>query len=154
LPISGQSVRLALYLRRFRCLNPTCSAITFTERLPELLAPFAQRTVRLNELIRDLALAFGGEAGARQSVRSAMPTSGDTLLRRAHSAVPPTRPTPRVLGIDDFSFRRGQVFGTILTDGESHEVVDLLPDRTAKTAAAWLQQHAGVEIVTRDRSAE
>jgi transposase len=61
---------------------------------------------------------------------------------------------PRVLGIDDFSFRKGQIFGTILTDGERHTVVDLLPDRTAETAAAWLQKHPGVELVTRDRSAD
>jgi transposase len=153
-PVCGQPVQLVLHLRRFRCLNPACSAVTFTERLPELIAPSAQRTARLNELLRGLALAFGGEAGARQSERSAMPASGDTLLRRAHAATPSARPTPRVLGIDDFSFRRGQVFGTILTDGESHEVVDLLPDRTADTAAAWLQRHPSVEIVTRDRSAD
>lgn len=114
----------------------------------------AQRTVRLNAELRALALAFGGEASARQRVRSAMPVRGDTLLRRDHSAVPPTHPTPRVLGIDDFSFRKGQVFGTMLTDGERHEVVDLLPDRTADTAATWLQEHVGVEIVTRDRSAD
>src|SRR5437762_12182142 len=83
-----------------------------------------------------------------------MRASGDTLLRRAHAATPPPRPTPRVLGSDDFSFRNGQLFGTILTDGESHEVGDLLPDHTAEKAAAWLQKHAGVEIVTRDRGAD
>jgi transposase len=83
-----------------------------------------------------------------------MCASGDTLLRRAHAATPPALPRPRVLGIDDFSFRKGQVFGTILTDGERHAVIDLLPDRTAETAAAWLQKHPGVEIVTRDRSAD
>lgn len=153
-PICGQPLQLVLRLRRFRWFNPTCSAITFTERLPELIAPSAQRTTRLNELLCDLALAFGGEAGARQRARSAMPARGDTLLRRAHAAIAPARPTPRVLGIDDFSFRKGQVFGTILTDGESHKVIDLLPNRTAETAAAWLQKHANVEIVTRDRSAE
>jgi transposase len=153
-PICGQPAQLVLHLRRFPCLNRACPAVTFTERLPELIAPSAQRTTRLNELLRGLALAFGGEAGARQSERSAMPANGYTLLRRAHSAVPPSRPTLRVLGIDDFSFRKGQVFGTILTGGESHEVVEHLPDRTAETAAAWLQQHTGVEIVTRDRSAD
>ena len=154
LPISGRTARLLVHARRFRCLNPACSAVTFAERLPNLVALAAQRTVRLNAQLRALALAFGGEAGARQSVRSAMPVSGDTLLRRAHSAAPPAHPKPRVLGIDDFSFRKGQVFGTILTDGESHKVVDLLPDRTAETTATWLQEHAGVEIVTRDRSAD
>src|SRR5262245_35458196 len=154
LPICGHPVQLVLHLRRFRCLNRACSAATFTERLPELIAPSAQRTTRLNQLLRGLALAFGAEAGARQSERSAMRASGDTLLRRARAATAPARPTPRVLGIDDFSFRKGQVFGTILTDGESHKVVDLLPDRTAETAAAWLQKHSSVEIVTRDRGAD
>jgi len=154
LPISGRAARLVIHARRFRCVNPACSTVTFAERLPNLVALAAQRTVRLNTELRDLALAFGGEAGARQSERSAMPASGDTLLRRAHAATAPARPTPRVLGIDDFSFRKGQVFGTILTDGERHAVVDLLPDRTADTAAAWLQKHPSVEIVTRDRSAD
>lgn len=154
LPMCGESVRLLLHVRRFRCLHHACPAVTFTERLPALIAPAARRTVRLNEALRDLALAFGAEAGARQSARSAMPASGDTLLRRTHAASSPAVPTPRVLGIDDFSFRKGQVFGTILTDGERHTVVDLLPDRTAETAAAWLQNHPGVELVTRDRSAD
>lgn len=154
LPISGRVTRLLLHARRFRCVNAACPSVTFAERLPNLLLPAAQRTVRLNTALRDLALAFGGQAGARQSTRSAMPASGDTLLRRAHAASPPIVATPRVLGIDDFSFRKGQVFGTILTDGENHRVVDLLPDRTAETAAAWLQKHPGVEIVTRDRSVD
>jgi transposase len=154
LPVRGLPVRLLLHVRRFRCLNPTCPVRTFSERLPLLVTSAAQRTVRLNDELRDLALAVGGEAGARQSARSAMPASGDTLLRRAHRAPLPAIPTPRVLGIDDFSFRKGHIFGTMLTDGESHQVIDLLPDRTAETAAAWFQQHPGIEIVTRDRSAD
>lgn len=154
LPVCGLSVRLLLHVRRFRCLLPSCPAVTFSERLPELLAPAAQRTNRLNEALRELALAFGGEAGARQSARSAMPASSDTLLRRAHSATPPVRPTPRVVGIDDFAFQKGRVYGTILTDGETHAVVDVLPDRTPETVAAWFEQHPGVELVTRDRSKE
>ena len=118
------------------------------------LTPAAPRTVRLHEALRDLALAFGGAAGACLRARSALPTSADTLLRRAHAAALPVLPTPRVLGSDDVSFRKGQVFGTILTDGERHKVVDLLPDRIAETAAVWLQKHPGVEMVTRDRSAD
>jgi transposase len=154
LPISGRSTRLLVQARRFRCINPACPTITFAERLPNLVAPSAQRTVRLNAALRDLALAFGGQAGSRQSARSAMAASGDTLLRRAHAATPPTRPTPRILGIDDFAFQKGRVYGTILTDGDTHDVVDLLPDRSAETVTAWLAAHPGVEVVTRDRSTE
>lgn len=154
LSITGRATRLFLHARRFRCINPACPTVTFSERLPNLVAPAAQRTLRLNAALRDLALAFGGQAGARQSVRAAIPASGDTLLRRAHAAPLPSRPTPRVLGVDDFAFQKGRVYGTILTDGETHAVVDLLPDRSAETVAAWLQTHAGVEVVTRDRSTE
>src|SRR5262245_66577060 len=82
LPISGRATRLLVQARRFRCVNPACSTVTFAERLPNLVAVAAQRTVRLNAELRDLALAFGGEAAAPQSVRSAMGESGDTLLRR------------------------------------------------------------------------
>lgn len=154
LPVSGRATRLAVHARRFRCVNPACSTVTFAERLPNLVAVAAQRTVRLNAELRDLALAFGGEAGARQSLRSAMPASGDTLLRRAHTATLPPRATPRVLGLDDFAFQKGRRYGTILTDGETKDVVDLLPDRTAETVGDWLKAHPEVEIVTRDRSTE
>jgi transposase len=154
LPISGRTTRLVLHARRFRCVNPACSTVTFAERLPNLVAVAAQRTIRLNAELRDRALAFGGEAGARQSVRSAMSASGDTLLRRAHTATLRARAIPRVLGLDDFAFQKGRRYGTILTDGETKDVVDVLPDRTAEPVAAWLKDHPGVELVPRDRSTE
>ena len=139
LPIVGYTLRLLLHVRRWRCLNPACSRKTFSEPLPGLLAPSAQRTLRLSTTLQVLGLALGGEAGARQSQRQAMPTSPDTLLRLTRTIAIPERATPRVLAVDDFAFRKSRTYGTILVNGEEHHPVDLLPERSAAALATWLQ---------------
>ncbi|MFJ5115871.1 transposase [Streptomyces sp. NPDC088551] len=60
--------------------------------------------------------------------------------------------TPRVLGVDDFAIRRGQIYSTVLTCAEAHRVVDVLPTCEAGPPAAWPTSHPGVEIICRDRA--
>src|SRR5437868_13307809 len=100
LPWQGISVNLELHTRRFRCDNDLCPRRIFCERLPQVVAAYARKTVRLNDALRLIGFLIGGEAGARAAIRLGMSASPDTLIRRVRQTVTPMMPTPRVLGVD------------------------------------------------------
>jgi transposase len=152
LPWEGIAVELILSVRKFFCLNPDCRRQIFCERLPGLAAPYAHKTLRLNELLTRLGVALGGRPGARIAFGMGIKIGRDALLAQVRCAEPAQSTTVRVLGVDDFAFRKGQSYGTILVDQERRQVIDLLPDREAATLANWLGGHSGIEIVTRDRA--
>jgi transposase len=151
LPWATVRVQLHLHARRFFCANLACPRKIFTERLRDLVVPYARRTNRLRDQVLAAGFALGGEAGARQCASQAIAVSPDTVLTLLRRHAPPPGPTPRVLSVDDWSFRRGQHMGTILVDLEQHRPIDLLPESTEAAFAAWLRAHPGVEIISRDR---
>lgn len=150
-PWCGRVVSLCVQTRRFVCAVAACARKIFRERLPTLVAVYARRTDGLRGVLERIAAAVTSKAGARLATAQGMPTSWMTLLRLLRRQHTLAVETPRVWGVDDWSWRKGRTYGTVLVDLERHCPVDLLPDRTAATFASWLQAHAGVEIISRDR---
>jgi transposase len=152
LPWHGISVELEVRARRFFCDEGSCERRIFCERLPDVAA-HARKTRRLEGALLAIVLELGGRAGARLANELGFLAGRDALLSRAKRAVPADAAGEvRVLGVDDFAFRRGARYGTILVDLERRRVADLLPERSQESLVAWLQGHPEVETATRDRS--
>ncbi|HKC73832.1 MAG TPA: ISL3 family transposase, partial [Chloroflexota bacterium] len=151
LPWSDRRVSLCVQTRRFVCAVATCARKIFCERLPDLVAVSARRTHNLRARLQQIGMALAGRAGARLAQAQGTPLSRTTLLRLVRAMPQPVAAVPRALGIDDWAQHKGHTYGTILVDLAQHQVVDLLPDRTAETVASWLQEHPGIAVISRDR---
>lgn len=151
LPWGDHQVCYRLTVRRFRCSNPACAQQIFAERLPQVTQPFARRTARATSELRAIGRALGGNAGARRSEQQRRPASASTLLRLIRTTPRPATGTPYAIGLDEWAWRRGHHYGTLITDLETHRVLDLLPNRTVETVSASLAQYPSVRIVCRDR---
>ena len=151
LPWVGKPVTAYLQLQRFFCDFAICSQKTFAIRLSSV-SQYARQTNRRQDQLVFIASQLGGRGGAKLASMLGMPTSRDILLRllirQKDVAVEP----PKVLGVDDWSIKKGTTYATILVDIEKQRPIELLLGREAETLSGWLEQHPGIKVITRDRA--
>ncbi len=153
-PCGGRAIQLRLTVRRFSCHNSSCDRAIFVERLPHLVQPWAQMTKRLREALCLLGFASCAQMAARLAPQLGLKGSASTVLRLQRT-VPEASPEPFTkIGLDDFAFRRGRTYGTIIVDLETHRLIEVLPDRTVETVSTWLAAHPEIEVISRDRASD
>jgi hypothetical protein len=142
LPISGQAVCWHIRVRRFRCATKRCKQGIFCERFAKEIVVYARSTLRNTKILEQAALLFGAKPSVRLTLHLGFQSSAATLLGHIHQFALPANTEPlKVIGVDDFAFKKGRVYGTIIVNHENHHVVDILPDRSSQTLIDWLQQH-------------
>ncbi|MFC2090778.1 ISL3 family transposase [Bacteroidota bacterium] len=151
LPVFQNRTVIHLKTRKFKCGNARCDRRVFSEQTPAILR-YSRRTNRASRILDSFAIELTGRLGSIMSKKLSIPVSSSTITRIAHSQALSEIKQPKVLGVDDWAYRKGVSYGTILIDMETSKPIDLLPSRDGQVLKDWLLKYNDVKIITRDRA--
>ena len=152
LPILGKPVTLEIYIQEYNCTNKDCSEKTFREQLPGFLGAKMMKTKRCQDFILSLASEMSCEAASKFCKQIGVKISGDTIIRMLLRNTHEIPFIGDIIGVDDWAYRKGQSYGTLICNGKTHKPIALLPGRDGKSFREWLQNNPQIKTVTRDRA--
>jgi len=151
LPAFENGVIITLQARKFYCCHPECILKVFTERFEKHFSPYRRGTYRLERLFLSAVLESSAKSAERLIRKMGVFVSDTTLLRIVDREPLPATYAPKILGVDDWAWKKRDKYGTVLVDLTNRKIIDLLIDREASTLEKWLKNNPGVVIISRDR---
>lgn len=154
LPAFGRKVFLYFRARKFFCHNMECKHRTFAEQPGNEIFRYRRRTRRCEVLVYRQGLHLSSINSSSLLLNMGISISKSTILRDLHRLSLPESGDVRKIGVDDWAFRKGINYGTIIIDMSRGLPIDLLGTRNEEDFSDWLKVHRAVRIVSRDRSTE
>ena len=154
LPILGKSVIIKIHSYEYNCANTNCEQKTIVDNYDGFLSRYSRMTTRCEDFTRILALSTSCEGAAMICGKMGLRISGDKIIRMLKKMVDdsPVSKCSDTIGVDDFAYRKGQTYCTVICDGETHKPVAILDGRDGKSLRQWLEENKHVKKVTRDRA--
>lgn len=154
LPGFGKESVIVFNARKFFCDNPLCSKKTFAEQPGNQIFRYRRRTCRCETAVYRHALALSSIQTSRLLAGIGISVSRSTVLRDLHRLRLPDTESLSKVGVDDWAFRKGVTYGTIIVDLDDGHVCDMLGTREEADFSTWLSSHPHISMVSRDRSTE
>lgn len=146
LSILGHPVIITFEARKFFCHNPDCGKKTFAEQPGDEVFRYRRRTRRCEMAVAQHGLKCSSESARKLLSAMGICLSGDTVLRDIHRMSVPERREVKEIGVDDWAFRKGVTYGSVIVSLETGSVIDLLGDRDASSFQTWLDGHSQVSV--------
>lgn len=154
LPILGKRTILHLEMRKFFCPNQECRFKTFAEQPGNEIFRYRRRSRRCEVTVARMGLTGSSGTASRTLNVMSIPLSDSTVLRDIHRMPLPVYPDIDQIGVDDWAFRKGCTYGSVIVNLRTGMIIDLLGDREAESFRVWLERHLQVLLISRDRSSD